>query len=216
MEMLVPKIKLVSMTQPVSDDLIERTPEELIVWCARVSNPSNQDNHDTSAGLLRYLIKHGHWSPFEMVNVCYEIETSLAIATQIVRHRSFSFQQFSMRYAPAGETEVIEMRAQAKNNRQSSREVIHNDELNDMVQAAIQTATRAYDEMLASGVAREVARLVLPTASTTRLYMNGSLRSWIHYLQLRTQGNTQKEHRIIAKAIWRDLETYFPTVFEAL
>lgn len=208
------KTKLISITQPMGEHA-NLTPEQLITYCARVSNPGNQDNHDTAPKLLRFLIRHGHWSPFEMVSVCYEIETSLAIATQIVRHRSFSFQQFSQRYSEAEGMEPIELRKQGKTNRQSSSDVINSWRLKHEVETTVQLAMETYNKLIKSGVAREVARLILPTGTKTRLYMNGTLRSWLHYLELRCKENTQKEHRLIAESIKADMAQYFPVIFEA-
>ena len=205
-------IKLISMTQP-ADGI---TPQELLAHIARVSNPKNQDNHATAPKLLRYLIKHGHWSPFEMVDATYEIITSRAIAAQIIRHRSFSFQEFSQRYSNVPGVEQIQLRAQADSNRQSSSEVMFDLELYSIANEAIEACKIAYDKLLSKGVARECARMIMPLASTSRLYMKGSLRSWIHYTQLRTQDDTQKEHREIALRIQSDLSQRFPSVWEAL
>jgi len=208
------KTKLISISQPMGEHQ-GLTPEELITYCARVSNPSNQENHKTAPKLLRFLIKHGHWSPFEMVSVCYEIETSLAIATQILRHRSFSFQQFSMRYSEAQEMEPIELRTQADDNRQSSSEIITDPFVKALANDIAHRSISAYKTLIEQGVAREQARLVLPTGMKTRLYMMGTLRSWLHYLEIRRKENTQKEHRLIAEAITEDLSVHFPVIFKA-
>ena len=190
--------------------------EELIAYCARVSNPSNQMNMETAPRLLKYLIKHKHWSPFEMVDMCVEIKTSRAIAAQILRHRSFSFQEFSQRYSSVTEIEPIELRKQAETNRQSSEQVIDEPVINNVVQYAIDHAVQTYEKLIKEGVAREQARLVLPLAAQSCLYMKGSVRSWVHYIDLRTKEDTQKEHRLIAESIKNIFNEQFPTVAEAL
>lgn len=192
--------------------------EALIVRMARVSNPDNADNLDTAARLLRYLIKHQHWSPFEMASLCVKIETERDIAAQILRHRSFSFQEFSTRYAKAAPAEIPAFRRQDDRNRQASH-----DDLSSTVQAAceaaaaaaIKQASLAYYKLLDQGVARECARRILPLCTPTTLYMHGTLRSWIHYIQLRTEAGTQLEHRQIAIAC-RDIFTArFPVIAAA-
>jgi thymidylate synthase (FAD) len=209
-------VKLVSITHPVLSDLSEFTPEELIVYIARVSNPSNQLNKDTAARLIAYLIKHKHWSPFEFVDMTVEITTRRSIAAQILRHRSFSFQEFSQRYSNATKIQPIELRKQADKNRQSSAEVIDDESLNLLVQNAQIFSNNVYNQLIEAGVAREVARDVLPLSTETTIYMKGSIRSWIHYLQLRTLEDTQKEHREIANAIMDLFKENFPNVNEAL
>jgi thymidylate synthase (FAD) len=202
--------------------LIHITPnaEELITYMARVSNPANQSNTETSQRLIRYLIEHQHWSPFEMVNMCVEVETTRSIAAQILRHRSFSFQEFSQRYAEVQlRPELPEMRRQDTKNRQNSiddlpLEVLH--ETDKLVSQAFVTAYRAYDRLLELGVAKECARDVLPLATPTRLYMNGTIRSWIHYCQLRCGNGTQLEHRIIAEGAYKLLQEHLPSVCAAL
>ncbi len=202
--------------------LIHITPnaEELITYMARVSNPANQSNTETSQRLIRYLIEHQHWSPFEMVNMCIEINTTRSIAAQILRHRSFSFQEFSQRYAEVQlRPELPEMRRQDTKNRQNSiddlpLEVLH--ETDKLVSQAFVTAYRAYDRLLELGVAKECARDVLPLATPTRLYMNGTIRSWIHYCQLRCGNGTQLEHRIIAEGAYKLLQEHLPSVCAAL
>jgi len=206
--------------------LIWTTPqaEEMIVKMARVSAPANQDNMDTAPRLLKYLIKHKHWSPFEMANMCVEIETTRAISPQILRHRSFSFQEFSQRYASAAEMGGILMphlRSQDYKNRQNS-----NDDLKERLggeklanfyrrmSTILEDSKHLYNEMVSEGVAKESARFVLPLATPTRLYMNGTLRSWIHYLQLRCDPGTQLEHREIAEAIKRIFCKEFPIIGE--
>ena len=191
-------------------------PEELIAYCARVSNPSNQMNHESAPRLLAYLIKHKHWSPFEMVDMCVEIKTSRAIAAQILRHRSFSFQEFSQRYSVATEIEKIELRKQAEKNRQSSEDVITDPVINNVTRHAIDTAVQTYNKLITQGVAKEQARMVLPLATSSTLYMKGSIRSWIHYIDLRAQQDTQKEHRDIALKCKEILVNNFPETAKAL
>jgi len=208
------EVKLVSTTEPNS--FLCNNSEELIAYCARVSNPENQHNRETAPRLLKFLIKHGHWSPFEMVDMTVEIKTSRAIAAQILRHRSFSFQEFSQRYSEVANIEHIELRKQAENNRQSSEDVINEPVINNVVKHSVETAVMTYNKLITQGVAKEVARLVLPLAAESTLYMKGSIRSWIHYIDLRTQQNTQKEHRLIAEECKEILSANFPTVAEAL
>ena len=214
-------IKLVSYSKPSIDFESEglENVQDLIAFCARVSNPSNQMNTETSEKLIKYLIKHAHWSPLEMVSACLEINTTRDIAHQIVRHRSFAFQEFSQRYAdPAefGDQFVTrEARLQDKKNRQNSVEI---DTESDMhyewqmqQQKVIDQAKEVYEWAIANGIAKEQARVVLPEGCTkTRLYMNGSLRSWIHYIELRGANGTQKEHMEIAKACGQVIAEIFP------
>ena len=207
------KVKLISLTQVVGVPE-GTTPEELIVYIARVSNPGNQTNMTTAPKLIRYLIDYKHWSPFEMVDITFEIETSRAISAQLIRHRSFSFQEFSTRYSSVDRVEPIEMRLQAETNRQSSTTVTH--EFDDLVESAVGLAFDLYNKMLEEGVARETARMILPMATQTRLYMKGSLRSWIHFLAVRDDEHAQKEAQLIAKEIKRELIKLFPNVAEAL
>jgi thymidylate synthase (FAD) len=188
--------------------------EQIITDCARVSNPSNQGKD--GARLIRYLVEHRHWSPFEMASACVEIGTSRAIAQQILRHRSFSFQEFSQRYAAATSVEPIQLRRQAEKNRQSSAEVLNDPRLTEIVEVAVAVAQTAYHDLLDAGVAKECARMVLPAATGTRLYMVGTIRSWVHYLDLRTSPDTQLEHREVALAIATVLRPQLPTVAEAL
>jgi len=202
--------------------LIWTTPdgENLVAKMARVSNPANQDNAATAPKLLKYLVKHKHWSPFEMVSACVEIETTRDIAHQIVRHRSFSFQEFSQRYAEAHNFELRETRLQDPTNRQSS--LLNEDrELDDMWKKAqtdlIEHATKVYKWALSEGIAKEVARAVLPEGNTyTRLYMTGTLRSWLHYLSVRLDYTTQKEHREVAVAIYKALQQHYPNILEMI
>jgi thymidylate synthase (FAD) len=196
--------------------------QELIAFCARVSNPSNQMNKETSEKLIKYLIKHAHWSPLEMVSACLEINTTRDIAHQIVRHRSFSFQEFSQRYADPkefGDQFVLrEARLQDTKNRQNSIELgITQEEMNlindweTQQQKVIDAAKEAYEWAIENGIAKEQARAVLPEGCTkTRLYMNGTLRSWIHYIELRGANGTQKEHMDIAHACAKVIAEIFP------
>lgn len=207
-------VKLISYTKPVFDSNMQ--PEEIIAYCARVSNPENQNNTQTSSKLLKYLIKHKHWSPFEMVDVCFEIKTSRYISQQMIRHRSFSFQEFSQRYSNATHVTDTELRKQSTKNRQSSQENITDLELIEIKNKSIQQSLDTYNTLIEKGVAREVARSVLPLAVETTLYMKGSLRSWIHYLELRCDETTQIEHRKIATAIKKELYKIFPNVFEQI
>jgi thymidylate synthase (FAD) len=200
--------------------------QELVAYCARVSNPANQTNTDTSEKLIRYLIKNRHWSPLEMVSACLEIETTRDIARQILRHRSFSFQEFSQRYAVADlGWELKETRLQDTKNRQNSitlsgltlKEQNLMEQWKIKQQQLIQDAEHAYDWAIANGIAKEQARAVLPEGLTvSRLYMQGTLRSWLHYVELRSGPETQKEHRQVAQACAVALESIFPMVTEFL
>ena len=187
-----------------SVQLVHSTPDgdNLVAYMARVSNPNNQDNTETSARLIKYLVKHKHWSPFEMVNMCVEISTTRSIAAQILRHRSFSFQEFSQRYAAVTDNPVIpDLRRQDTKNRQNSIDDLDpyiKQELQMKAMYVFEQAQLLYDEMLGAGVAKECARDVLPLCTPSKLYMNGSLRSWIHYCDLRTANGTQHEHKVIA------------------
>ena len=207
-------VKLVSVTKPEVEGIDNA--EDIIAYCARVSNPTNQMNTETAPRLLRFLIKHTHWSPFELANMCVEIQTSRAIAAQILRHRSFSFQEFSQRYSKATEMEPLELRAPAEKNRQSSSEIVQDEYFNKMAAAFLEGSKQMYDQLIAAGVAKECARMILPLNTQTTMYMNGSIRSWIHYIDLRTEENTQKEHREIAEAVKAVFVENFPTVSEAL
>lgn len=209
-------VKLVSVTHPVLSDLSGFTPEELIVYIARVSNPSNQMNKDTAPKLIRYLIKHKHWSPFEFVDMTVEITTRRSIAAQILRHWSFSFQEFSQRYSNATKIQPIELRKQAEKNRQSSAEVLDDEQLTTLVDNSQLFSLQVYNKLLEAGVAREVARDVLPLSTETTMYMKGSVRDWIHYLELRTSEDTQKEHREIANQIMELFKENFPNIHGAL
>lgn len=209
------KVEFVSKTVPAIEDA--PTSDDLIAYCARVSNPGNQHNSETAPALLRYLIRNKHWSPFEMVNMCVSIETSRAIAQQILRHRSFSFQEFSQRYAAVdqGMVEPVGLRMQAEKNRQSSSEAAP-DYLNYAVERSVRDCFDLYGELLREGVATESARMVLPLCTRTKLYMNGTVRSWIHYLEQRCDEHTQKEHRLIALDIRDILKQEYPSVHAAV
>ena len=202
--------------------LIHITPkaEELISYMARVSNPANQSNTETSAKLIRYLIKHKHFSPFEMVNMCVEIETTRSIAAQILRHRSFTFQEFSQRYADAsqlGKPVAPQLRLQDLKNRQNSVEVEEEDLfLKQEIEQLFKHSELVYKKLLEAGVAKECAREVLPLATPTRLYMNGTIRSWLHYCDLRTSNGTQREHAKIAASVQDLLYEELPNVCEAM
>jgi len=213
------KVKLISYSTPTDefiDDGIDNA-QELVAFCARVSNPSNQLNTETSEKLIKYLIKNAHWSPLEMVSACLEIETTRDIARQILRHRSFSFQEFSQRYAnPVKDLEFVtrEARLQDPNNRQNS---IENDdkEISDTwiekQENLIKNAKETYNWAIENGIAKEQARAVLPEGNTvSRMYMNGTLRSWIHYIELRSGNGTQQEHMDIAVACAEVITKIFP------
>lgn len=209
--------KLIAITKPLNTLETSLTPEEFIVYIARVSNPTNQLNMETGWKLIRYLIKHKHWSPFEHVACTFEIKTSRAIAAQILRHRSFTFQEFSQRYAQATDIEPIEWRRQGKTNRQVGDEsVTLPRHLQFAVDEAQRNAKALYDQLIAAGIAKESARMILPLSTQTTIYMTGTLRSWIHYLDLRCAEGTQKEHRDIALDIKKGLEGLFPETFKAI
>jgi len=211
------KVEMISYSQP--DARFAENMTELIAFCARVSNPSNQTNTDTSEKLLRYLIKNKHWSPFEMVSICLEIETTRDIARQILRHRSFSFQEFSQRYAIADlGFNIREARLQDTANRQNSIETnniglsLNWETQQDYV---LHAATKAYRWAIENGIAKEQARAVLPEGITvSRMYMNGTLRSWLHYIELRSANGTQKEHREVAVECAKVISKVFPMVME--
>jgi thymidylate synthase (FAD) len=211
------KVELISYSQPESYFAENMT--ELIAFCARVSNPGNQTNHETSEKLIRYLIKHQHWSPLEMVSICLEIETTRDIARQILRHRSFSFQEFSQRYAVADlGVEFKETRLQDTKNRQNSIEVedkVLSTQWKQQQSKVAIASQEAYDWAIENGIAKEQARAVLPEGMTvSKMYMNGTLRSWVHYIQLRSEKGTQKEHREIALACAKAIEPIFPMITE--
>jgi len=204
--------------------LVSVTPdaEKTMAYVARVSNPANQDN-ENYAKLLAYCIKHNHWSVFEQAHMTLEIETSRGIAAQILRHRSFTFQEFSQRYADtnllASDIPIPELRRQDEKNRQNSIDDLGEEQvfaMNKMIQDLFRDAQDVYDYLLSQGVAKECARFVLPLATPTRIYMTGSVRSWVHYINLRSAHGTQKEHMQIAEACREVFKEQFPTVAEAL
>lgn len=231
------KVKLVSLTKSMIEEA-DLNSEELITYTARVSNPSNQLNTETSDKLLAFLTKNKHWSPFEMSDMCVEITTSRGIAQQILRHRSFSFQEFSQRYAEVTNMEPIQLRLQAEKNRQSSTDVCnpritvdfndlpHGDEFSnyfpvegkadELIELTLTYLQALYKGLLNAGVAKECARFVLPITTETTIYMKGSLRSWIHYLQIRTSEHTQLEHQQIALAILDILKEQFPSIYKGI
>ena len=216
------KVKLVSFTVPCTDDLpLDSDVLDLIAYCARVSNPSNQTNTDTSDKLIKYLVKHKHWSPFEMANATLEIETTRDIARQILRHRSFTFQEFSQRYAdPVKELtfETREARLQDQKNRQNSIKTDDTQlqEMWDKMQWELIEKTKGvYNWAISQGIAKEVARAVLPEGLTmSRMYVNGTIRSWLHYIDIRSDIATQKEHREIAMACAQAIAEIFPMINE--
>ena len=215
------KVSLVSYTKPagILDDTEVKTPLDLVAFCARVSNPTNQMNSATSEKLIKYLMKHRHWSPLEMVDVTMEIETTRDIARQMLRHRSFSFQEFSQRYSDVSSLgdmfEYSEVRMQDPKNRQNSlplEDQVTQEWWNDYQANVIEYCNMVYKQALVRGIAKEVARKVLPEGLTkSRLYMKGSLRSWIHYLEVRGEGSgTQKEHMLVAAEIAKVIAELFP------
>ena len=222
------KVKLISYSKP-ADEMVKEGLEnvqDLIAFCARVSNPSNQLNMETSEKLIKYLIKHAHWSPLEMVSACMEIETTRDIARQILRHRSFSFQEFSQRYAdPTKDLDFVlrEARLQDTVNRQNSAELGDSDNDNELKEAwrkkqeyVIAASKDAYTWAVENGIAKEQARAVLPEGLTTsRMYMNGTLRSWIHFISVRSGNGTQKEHMEVARECACAIAAIFPMVGNA-
>ena len=216
------KVRLISHSTP--DNIIGvDDAQELIAYCARVSNPGNQNNKDTSEKLIKYLIKHKHWSPLEMVSACLEIETTRDIARQILRHRSFSFQEFSQRYADPTKDlsfETRDARLQDPKNRQNSIDLSEdnrrlNEDFRMRQTEIIRQAKKVYEWAIYNGIAKEQARAVLPEGNTvSRLYMNGTLRSWVHYIDLRSANGTQKEHQDIAIACAHEIAQIFPLMKE--
>jgi thymidylate synthase (FAD) len=201
-------------------ELIWSTPnaEALITKMARVSAPQNQDNTETAPRLLKYLIKHKHWSPFEMASMCVSIHTERDIAAQILRHRSFSFQEYSTRYAAATSYIIPEFRRQDTKNKQNSFDDLPDELVQDLVEKTCDVLSQVYnlyEYMLEQGVAKETARRILPLCTNTHLYMTGNLRSWLHYIQLRSHEDTQKEHQLIANSIRDIVWEQFPVVAEA-
>lgn len=212
-------VKLVSHTVGAGKETADLSPEELIAYTARVSNPSNQKNRETAAKLLGYLMKHKHWSPLEMSHMTVEITTSRAIAQQILRHRSFSFQEFSQRYAKATSFITYEARRQDKKNRQNSIDDMPEDDKEwfKRTQKEVQhKCEEAYLDALSMGIAKEQARFLLPLSTQTRLYMCGNARSWVHYIDLRAANGTQKEHMEIAEGCKRLFCEVFPEISKAM
>jgi len=216
------QVKLIALTQGAGE-LFEKTAQEVISYVARVSNPNNQLNFDTSAGLLKYCIKHEHWSIFEQAYMTLEIETTRGLAAQVLRHRSFTFQEFSQRYASTNlltdSIELPELRRQDDKNRQNSIDDLDPemvDKLERQMVTLFSSAHSLYNQMLDAGVAKECARFVLPLATPTRMYMTGSIRSWIHYIELRSANGTQKEHMDIALSCKEIFKEQFPVIAEAL
>jgi len=218
-------VRLLSYSQPTSEfaDMGLQDAQELIAYCARVSNPSNQLNTDTSEKLIRYLVKHQHWSPLEMVSACIEITTTRDIARQILRHRSFSFQEFSQRYAdPTKDLSFVlrEARLQDTTNRQNSiatDDIVLQQGWERAQQRVLYAVKEAYQWAIDNGIAKEQARAVLPEGLTeSRLYMNGTLRSWIHFIELRSANGTQKEHQEVAVACAKVISEIFPLATELL
>jgi len=213
------KVDLVAITKPVKIELSEFSSEDLMSYVARVSNPSNQMNTKTSSKLLEYCIKNSHWSVFEHVNMTVEITTSRAIAAQILRHRSFVFQEFSQRYSEAVNVEIYPARRQDNKNRQNSIDDMDSD-IKEWFEGAQEgmanVALSLYREALKKGIAKEQARFLLPLSTQTTIYMTGNVRNWIHYIQLRSENGTQKEHADIANAIKKIFISQFPAISNAL
>lgn len=216
-------VRLISITRSLIEE--EISPEELIVYTARVSNPSNQLNTGTADKLIAYLIKNKHWSPFEMVDMTVEVKTSRAIAAQILRHWSLSFQEFSQRYAEVVDMEPVQLRKAGATNRQSSTEVFNPEIEFDngvkmrasvAVELALKRAQGLYTKLLDAGVAKECARMVLPLTTQTTIYMKGSVRDWIHYLIARTDPHAQLEHQQVAQTIAEIFKEKFPNIVKAL
>jgi thymidylate synthase (FAD) len=210
------------MTMNVSLVWVTPQAEELITRMARVSAPKNQGNMETAPKLLRYLITHQHWSPYQMANMCVEINTTRAISAQIIRHGSFSFQEFSQRYADInelGSAVIPHLRRQDHSNRQNSIDDLTSEDVANFyrrISQLFEDTEHLYREMVSHGIAKECARNILPLGTQTKIYMNGSLRSWIHYLQLRTSNGTQAEHKQIAEKIKRIFCAQFPVIGEAV
>lgn len=211
-------VKFVSETVPMIEDAPEIvTGDQLIVYCARVSNPSNQRNVLTTDRLIDRCIRKKHWSVFSMADMTVRIETSRAVAAQILRHSSFDFQEFSQRYSKAESWEPIELRQQGATDRQATSEPHHNqDYWSEKVQKHLSATFEIYEQMLEDGVARESARMILPMATTTTLFMKGNVRSWIFYMNVRLEESTQKEHRMVAQKVLEIFRVRFPITYHAL
>jgi thymidylate synthase (FAD) len=210
------------MTSIHSAKLVWVTPnaENVIAYCARVSNPSNQTNYDTAPRLLKYCVKNKHWSVFETVNMCVEVKTTRSVAAQILRHRSFSFQEFSQRYAEVTEfPQIPDLRRQDLENRQNSINDVPSDKkqhFQDRIHKIFTQSLSLYNEMIEEGLAKECVRDILPLSTPTTLYMNGTLRSWLHYCDLRTANGTQLEHKYIAESCKTLIQQQFPQVYTAM
>lgn len=220
------KVKLVSITKSVIEDK-ELSAEELLVYIARVSNPSNQLNIETSDKLIGYMIKNKHWSPFDMVNMTVEVTTSKAVGIQILRHWSIKPQEFSQRYAEVVDIEPIELRKQGATNRQVGDEIFDpiidepfypflDSKASEVITEYLSSGKDLYKSLLKAGVAKECARMILPMATSTTMYLNGSVRSWIHYMEQRCSSHAQKEHRDVAKLIEAIFKEQFPMTSKAL
>tara|TARA_R100000231_G_C5298589_1_gene156880 strand:+ start:113 stop:775 length:663 start_codon:yes stop_codon:yes gene_type:complete len=216
------QVKLISTTQG-QGELEGKGPQEVITYVARVSNPHNQNNFHTASGLLRYCIKHEHWSIFETASMTLEINTTRGIAAQILRHRSFTFQEFSQRYADtnllSSDIEVPQLRRQDKKNRQNSTDDLPpgiTKDYQQKIKEHFDNSMVLYSNLIDNGVAKECARFVLPLACPTRIYMTGSVRSWMHYISLRKSNGTQQEHRVIAEQCWEVFKNIFPDIASAM
>lgn len=212
-------VKIISVTKPLAPEMEHFSPEDVISYVARVSNPSNQMNTETAPKLLKYCIKHQHWSVFETVSCTFEIVTSRAIASQILRHRSFTFQEFSQRYAKSSEMELYPARRQDAKNRQNSVDDMSEEDkqwFKEAQEKVWTVSSNLYQEALDKGIAKEQARFLLPLNTQTTIYMTGNLRNWLHYVDLRAKEGTQQEHREIALAIQEELKKQFPNVCEAM
>ena len=205
-----------------STEYVHSTPDgdNLVAYMARVSNPSNQNNKDTAPRLIKYLIKHKHWSPFEMVSMCLKIETTRSVAAQVLRHRSFSFQEFSQRYAEViDQPYTQDLRLQDTSNRQNSIDAMNEydkQQFQLQLQQHYDQSVWLYQQMIQAGVAKECVRDVLPLSTPTTLYMHGSLRSWMHYVDLRASNGTQKEHMLVAESAKEQIALYFPQCFAGM
>lgn len=205
-------VREIAITSSLIGDM---TPEELIVYIARVSNPDNQWNTETSDRLIHYCMRKKHWSIFEQVDLTVEVQTSRAISAQIIRHFSIRPQEFSQRYAIVAELEPIEFRKQAETNRQSSTELFEDQDYINRVDQYLDLGLSLYTEGISKGVAKESARFILPMTSSTKLYLKGSVRSWIHYMMVRREKETQKEHRLVAEEIYKIFSKHFPIITKA-
>jgi thymidylate synthase (FAD) len=213
------EVKLISVTQPVPLMTTAKTPEDIIIHCARVSSPKNQEDLSTGVGLLKFCIKNKHWSVFTMADMTIEVVTSRAISAQVLRHKSFDFQEFSQRYAEVQGFKTYEARRQDKKNRQNSVDDLPDEVRDWFVKAQLDIQAHAsvlYNQALEKGIAKESARFVLPMSTETTFYMKGSVRSWIHYCQLRRAHGTQKEHVEVADKAWQLFKQVFPITAEAL